>query len=138
LPAQTVDSVDVGRDLPQFWQRRLRRGGIGNTGERGAQVGDAVRNLLAKIEPADRQTRDGRYARLDHLLRRPEEVDEQGEDRQKRDEPIEPVARDRCRALTCIADGSSSGGGHPGCLARGSGCCPPYTPERIEQARSAK
>src|SRR5262249_44525047 len=106
---------------------------VGDTSERSAQVGDAVRNLPANIEPADRQTRDSRYARLDNLLRGPgKEVDEQGQDRQKWDEPIEPVARDSCGALTCIADGSGSGSGHFGCLARGGGRCPRRAAERVE------
>src|SRR5262249_24085268 len=110
-----------------------------DTGERGAQVGDAVRGLLANIEPADRQTRDRRYALLDQLLRGPgKEVDEQGDDREKRDEPIEPVERDSRGALTCIADGSGSGGGHPGCLARGRGCCPRRAAKRLEQPFVAK
>src|SRR5262249_56216617 len=97
-------------------------------------------SLLGAVEPADRQTLHGGHALLGHLLRGSgKEVDKQGGDRQKRDEPIEPVERRRTSgALTCIADGSSSGCGHPGRLARGSSRRPRRTAKRVEPACSTQ
>jgi len=59
-------------------------------------------------------------------------VNQHGKDRQKRNEPIEPVERDSRGTLTCIADGSGSGSGYPGRLTRGRGRCPRRAAQRVK------
>src|SRR5262249_41941669 len=122
-----------------FRERRSRRGSISNAGQGGAQVGDAVVNLLAQIEATDRQVLHGSYALLNNLFRRSgEPIDRESSNRQERDEPVEPVKRGRCRrargTLARCADGSRRRSGLPRRLAARSGCRLRRITERVEQA----